>query len=383
MIISSLCKENRYVSIRSANRILGAALAILGCHTVAHAQSSVTLYGIIDTGLLYTNNYAGSARTAISTMQTSSKYGLQGSEDIGGKMKIIFDLEGGFNPGTGALSSAGLMFAKRTYIGLSSPYGTLTVGRQYSAMLDWVHWFSVNQIFAGGIPGLYVNDVDDVGGDMHFNNTIKYKSPDFNGVSFGGQYTLGGQAGNFSTDSAWGAGAAYAGSVFGAGVAYQHIQNPSTYTAYPNTATYTNVFWGAAVAAAQKQDIFAAGAYANWGSLTTALLYSRVTFTSPGKTILAKFNNYQIGASYSFGPAIQVGAFYIFSDQTTAGVNEHAHIQQIGLVGHYFLSKSTDLYALTSAQAVGGSLHQAQQIALQPSTTSRQFIAGVGIRKRF
>src|ERR1700750_1194122 len=105
--------------------------------SVAHAQSSVTLYGIVNEGINYINNQGGgSVIGAIKGQTNGSRWGLRGSEDLGGGMKAIFDLENGFDGSAGTLSQGGRLFGRSAWMGLQTPYGRLTMGRQYDAMHD-------------------------------------------------------------------------------------------------------------------------------------------------------------------------------------------------------------------------------------------------------
>ena len=127
-----------------------AAAALVGWAGVAHAQSSVTLYGIIDSGMLYQSSSAATfAPNAPNTGKIyrfkdggiySSIWGIRGSEDIGGGYKVNFRLQGSFDSGTGksGLSStpgATAMFNQFTTIGVSGPIGTFTAGRQIVPMI--------------------------------------------------------------------------------------------------------------------------------------------------------------------------------------------------------------------------------------------------------
>jgi len=117
----------------------------------AHAQSAVTLYGIVDTGIGYQNSAttlsptsgAASARPSpggssqvkmINGIWAGSRFGLKGSEDLGGGTKAIFQLEEGFNSATGAQSVSGLAFNRQAWVGMTNgTFGTLTAGRQYTS----------------------------------------------------------------------------------------------------------------------------------------------------------------------------------------------------------------------------------------------------------
>src|ERR1700712_516811 len=115
------------------------ALAALGTFAgAAQAQSSVTLYGIIDAGFVYNNNQAGQKLYSLNSGNLQgSRWGLRGTEDLGGGLKAIFVLENGFDVNTGKLGQSGLEFGRSAYVGLSSAqFGTVTLGRQYDSVVD-------------------------------------------------------------------------------------------------------------------------------------------------------------------------------------------------------------------------------------------------------
>src|ERR1700730_6116080 len=111
------------------------ALALSGVFALAHAQSSVILYGVIDTGLVYTNNQGGhSSWQEVSAATENTVFGLKGSEDLGAGLHAIFKLENGFNLNTGGLYKAGDAFGEQAYVGLQSDqFGTLLLGRQFDS----------------------------------------------------------------------------------------------------------------------------------------------------------------------------------------------------------------------------------------------------------
>src|SRR5215469_4246595 len=87
----------------------------------AAAQSSVTLYGVLDEGLDFTNNAGGSkAYSMQSGYVQGSRWGLKGAEDLGAGLKAVFQLENGYNLSNGALGQGGLMFGRQAYVGVTS-----------------------------------------------------------------------------------------------------------------------------------------------------------------------------------------------------------------------------------------------------------------------
>ena len=122
----------------SWHRLLGWTFLSLAAFAsgVAHAQSSVTLYGIIDTGVEFVTNVGAKKSNSVHvpslTASLPSLWGLRGKEDLGGGLKAVFVLESGFAPGQGTLNQGGRLFGRQAYVGLSGRWGTLTLGRQYS-----------------------------------------------------------------------------------------------------------------------------------------------------------------------------------------------------------------------------------------------------------
>lgn len=130
------------------------AFAVLGSFgAVAHAQGSVTLYGIIDEAAVYTSNVkTGGANTAASPNVggkrfwldstngvSGSRWGLRGEENLGGGLSAVFLLENAFNLNNGALGNGGLEFGRQEYVGLSDKrYGTFTMGRQYDPITEFI-----------------------------------------------------------------------------------------------------------------------------------------------------------------------------------------------------------------------------------------------------
>ena len=127
----------------------GAAIFALGLSSAATAQSTVTLSGILDTGVSWTT-HAGDGTQSLRAMSDSilgvSNIGFSGKEDLGGGLTALFNLQMGLNPSSGQFSSSGTAFSRNAYVGLSSSAGTLTVGRQWNFNDDWL----VGSVFKGG-----------------------------------------------------------------------------------------------------------------------------------------------------------------------------------------------------------------------------------------
>jgi len=176
---------------------------------LAAAQSSVTLYGLMSEGIEYVNGERGSANVKLltGTMQ-NSRWGLRISEDLGGSLTAVGDLENGFDATSGALQQGGRMFGRQAWVGLASrSYGTVTLGRQYDFFWDNLQQFEAATA-ANGLA-VHIGDNDNAFGGFRYNNTVKYVSPTFRGLSIQGMYAFSNAAGDFSLNRATSFGVTY------------------------------------------------------------------------------------------------------------------------------------------------------------------------------
>ncbi|HTJ94310.1 MAG TPA: porin, partial [Pararobbsia sp.] len=198
--------------------------------SAAHAQSSVTLFGLLDEGLLYANNQkvSGTEGKPAFLMNSgniyTSRFGLRGQEDLGGGLAAIFWLENGLNVSTGKANNGGDLFGRQAWVGLSSnQYGTVTLGRQYDLMVDFVAPTSATGAQFGGNLAEHPYDNDNLNNDLRLNNSVKYKTIDYAGLKVGALYAFSNDAGQFSNNSAYSLGASYANGPILLGAAYMQI----------------------------------------------------------------------------------------------------------------------------------------------------------------
>jgi len=171
------------------------ALAAVAATGAAFAQSSVTMFGIVDIGVTSIDQ-GGDRLTSVSNEgQASNRLGFRGVEDLGGGMKASFWLEGGFSTdtGVGGGSAGGFEFNRRSFLGLSGGFGEVRLGREYTPTF-WNH--SAYTVF--GTNGLG-NSVNTFGAGnplgsgattaVRANNSISYFTPTIAG--FQGQLMLG------------------------------------------------------------------------------------------------------------------------------------------------------------------------------------------------
>ncbi|NYH22104.1 porin [Paraburkholderia bryophila] len=244
-----------------------AAACLLGVASLAHAQSSVTLYGIVDTGVQY-YNHAATGGSVVGmpalTGEVPSRFGLRGAEDLGGGTQAFFQLESGFAAGTGALNYGGRLFGRAANVGISSPYGTLTLGRQIN-----MSYYALLQADVIG-PSIHsMASFDTYLPNARSDNAIGYLGK-FGGFTLGGTYSFGrdaaGPAGPSATDCAgqvagnfiacrqYTALAAYDSAHFGIAASYDVMRGgtgasaPLTNSAYTDTRTIVDAYvkYGAA-----------------------------------------------------------------------------------------------------------------------------------------
>ncbi|HYS62844.1 MAG TPA: porin, partial [Paraburkholderia sp.] len=202
----------------------------------AFAQSSVTLYGIVDNGLAYQSSSTslGSTSGGHSVVKMTpgvwagSRFGLKGGEDLGGGTKAIFQLESGFNSATGAQQYTNAMFGRLAYVGVTNPtYGTFTAGRQYASYYQLLSPYSPTT-WITGFYGAHPGDIDGLDTIYRANNTLEYTSPKLYGLTVSGSYSLGGVAGSVNQGSTWTTAIQYALGPIGLAVGFSRINNSTS-----------------------------------------------------------------------------------------------------------------------------------------------------------
>lgn len=211
----------KQVKLRPLAYGLAAAASTLFA-TSAFAQSSVTLYGIVDEAVRYQTN-AGVNGTNLASMgvgvETPSRWGIKGSEDLGNGLSAIFRLESQFNAWNGQLSSSSSMFSRMAYVGLSSKrYGTVMIGRNQTPFFT-----QMANVYDPLTVADYWQDswvFNGVGPFLTLNNSIKYTN-DIGGLHIEGLYAFGNQAGAIGLGAAYGVELQYTYGPFMLGAGFQ------------------------------------------------------------------------------------------------------------------------------------------------------------------
>lgn len=371
------------------NRLLLGVLA-LGAGA-AHADSSVTLYGVIGTGPAYVNNVKGSHLfESASGLIQGNRFGLKGREDLGGGMSAIFTLENGFDGNTGALGQGGRMFGRQAFVGLATErYGKLTLGRQYDTNYDFMADTGAAKLFGGN--GAHVSDNDNLFGTVRFQNSVKYTSPSWGGFSFAAMYAMSNAAGDFANNRAYSATAAYRNGSLKLAVGYLQMNHPNA-TDNPNGAAgsdypapfslFKSSALGPRTALVDEQQVIAATASYAIGQTQDNLVYSHVRYRYFDGSHL-RLDNAELNGTWHIAPDFYTGLGYMFTFGRYEELNQSPKWHQVDLGVDYLLSKRTDLYAFAIYQRAVGSASNAAIFFMQPSSTKTQVEVSFGIRHLF
>jgi predicted porin len=248
--------------------------------------------------------------------------------------------------------------------------------------------------------GAHPGDLDNLNGTNRVNNSIKYKSVSYDGLTFGGMYSFGGVAGQFSRDQIWSLGANYNHGPLTFGVAYLNAKDPnySFFGSTPASSTtasnmsYSPVYSG--YASAQTQQIAIAGASYTYKAATFGVVYSNTQFKDIGALAGlpatgaggdAKFNNVEVNFRYQVTPSLLLGADYDYLQGY--GVN-HAKYSQAGIGVDYFIWVRTDVFADVMYQHASGTDSTGKRAVADlyfasPSSNQNQVVAVIGMQHRF
>jgi predicted porin len=359
---------------------IGMALTLPGA---AHAQSSVTLYGIVDSGLTYTNNQQGhSAWEATSGNESGPRWGMLSTEDLGNGLKAQFRLENGFNINNGKFGQGGRLFGRQAYVGLSSnTLGTVTLGRQYSSVQDILGNLQISGVLTG--YSAHPHDNDDINNTFRINNSAKYVSPSFAGLQANLVYGFSNASG-FSQNNSWSAGLTYQNGSFSLGAAYAQMNNPaSTAVGAVASDNYygSEAMFGTPLGGATRQRIWGAGGTYAFGSALFGLLYTGSRFDVPAAASI-HFDNYEGSFVYYLTPTVVLALAQVYTHVTQGPLS--GHFNQTSTGAKYLLSKRTDLYVNVLYQKASSSIGQAWiESVSAPSSTTSQVAVVAGIRHKF
>lgn len=354
------------------------SMMLVLAYSSAYAQSSVTLYGLIDEGLTFVNNIGGhqSTKAEDSNLQ-ASRFGFLGREDLGGGTAAIFKLENGFSLNTGALRQGGLEFGRSAWVGLTNEtYGAVTAGRQWdqTGLILGVYHPDVTVSLNGSTPG----NLDRVSGAW-LNNSITYTSPNVKGAQFSLQYSLAGDG--ISTTNAGAAlsgGASFTNGAFSAAAAFTRING---YAFQPGALLGISELFGTAVNTSTSLVLdnyrtVGVGASYRFNPISISAIYTntRLEERSNDTETLQSFG---LSAVYHITPSLSSTLGYLHAGMVGSAWNIYS-----GFL-NYLLSKRTDVYAAADFEKVGGPNVVGQLLLESPSSNNNQIALRIGLRTRF
>ncbi|KAK45779.1 porin [Caballeronia jiangsuensis] len=392
------------------------AFAGLAITPMCLAQTSVTLFGVVDNGIAYQSSSTSkglttgghSAVTMTSGAWAGSRFGLKGTENLGGGTTAIFQLESGFNSQNGQAQFAGGIFTRQAFVGLANAdYGSLTFGRQYTSYYLLLSPYSPTK-YLTGFFGAHPGDIDSLDTTFRANNSAVYTSPSIAGFTFGASYALGGVAGAFNSGSTWSAAAQYLNGPFGLAAGVQRVNNATpgggvwgaSSTAnsggQPGVSALNN---GYATSQAQ-QRVAVTGGYRFSPEWDVSMSYSNVQYLpGVGSSFQQKaiFNTAGLVLHWKPLTTLDLAGGYSYTRASQAnGIRHAAQYQQISLTQFYSLSKRTGLYSGQAYTRANGQTLGSNGVQIinatatvgdgfngSPSSSGSQVVVGAGILHRF
>jgi predicted porin len=352
------------------------ALAVLAVSGMASAQSTVTVYGLVDAwvGTVKDNNISQSGVNVAHPFSGSggglqtSRFGLKGSEDLGGGLKANFLLEAGFDPSTGAANnysnpytgtSSNAIFGRQSWVGLSGGFGELKLGKM------WTPYDMVKGSGAAGFDSLLFAPSTSVWASNSYQdrpgNSVYYQTPDLAGFSAAAMYSFGeNKTATVSAGKIASFNVAYAKGPIGASLAYQTEKATGASTAIKYTQLNGSYDFGVV------KLLGAYGTVKNGTSPVTALAQD-------------KAKEYQIGLDFPISSTFTLSGGYARSKGTRLGGLPDLKRTGYSVAGLYALSKRTNLYA-----GVQSAKEQNPTVLVGTTAPDRKTSTyGVGVRHTF
>ena len=376
-----------------------AAVAVLGAFAGSALAADVQLYGIVDTGLRYMHFDGDAARAGYdavdkfemkSGMQSGSRFGFKGTEDLGNGLTVGFILENQFDSDTGALKNEDSFFHREASLFLQGGFGKIAMGRMGSINGGVSSWGKYGMMSAFGTSWDYSAQVGTwaVGGGM-WDNMIAYETPSFAGFKVFAQYAMGSNnnENESSSDRYYSLGASYANGPLNLYLAVDSINYQTAGLAADVNAddiddSLTVTFGGNYDFEVVK--LFAGAQYFDEAKVSTAFgLMAAGDYNAT--TYAGKFKGFGLGVSASIpvaGGNVLVGAGYMdaeAADSQTAAKDDELTRWVVSAGYDYPLSKRTNVYGiLTYAQ---DSLDYTETAT--PDQDPTVFAAMVGLRHKF
>jgi predicted porin len=291
---------------------------------------------------------------------SGSRWGLRGSEALGGGLNAVFTIENGFDSSNGSLGQGGRLFGRQAYVGLNGGFGSLTVGRQY-APIFYVGCSADLDCYSN--PSVVTNQflLIDSATTLRIDNAVIYKTPSMGGFTVQGMYAFGEVAGTTSGGRTLGLNGEYSNGPIYAGIGWGDRKNAA------GQSVARNVIGGASY---------------NFGVASLSASYFQ--FSNPSSTA-AKIKAWHVGAM------APLGAFSVIAQ---VGQLKQGSAKQSAFMfgGDYVFSKRTNAYlryingnnnssSAFDLPGVGGAVGSAAGGALAAGQDKSALL--VGMRHRF
>ncbi|KAF3999295.1 porin [Glaciimonas immobilis] len=387
------------------------AAGLLGAMTnLALAQSNVTIYGIVDLGINYTDNVRGNTLTQLQSGNASgSRIGFKGSENLGSGLSAVFQLENGFNADNGRMGQGGRLFGRMAFVGLSSASaGRLTLGRQADALGDYPGGLTANNSWGGT---LFTHPFDnDTSGSFTLENSLNYTSPTMNGLTFSSAIGLGEQAGSFSQNSTYSFGMRYNNGPLTLAAGFINLNHPGMKGGVPSQIDTGSISNADVNFVSDHQQTIGLGAGYVVGAAAINMIYFHTKIKNPvglqsfpgqsenvdpylQRLSGIEFNNFEINSMYKLSPSFSLGTMYTYTQGSAQMAEGGRRVKPVwhmlGAMLDYNLSKRTDIYTQVAYQRRAGqrtgtdldSAHIAGTANI--SSSNQQGVVRVGLRHRF
>ncbi len=312
----------------------------------ASAQSAITIYGILDAGLVSERgNAAGTVTKLTSGVQSGTRLGFRGTEDLGGGNSARFTLESGFGMDNGFSNQDSRLFGRQAWVGVGGNWGAVALGRQYSP-----HYLALmeNDPFKVGLAG---NAQNLIYSPTRIDNALTYKSPQWSGATAELIYGLGEVTGNPSGGKQFGGSVGYNNGPLNVKLGYHSANDPTGNDS--------------------DKDTLLIGTW-NFGPVTANL-----GMTQRKGLLSLDERDYLIGFLAPFGPSTIIGS-YIRKDDRTA-INRDARQWALGYT--YNLSERTNLYTSYGRITNNNGASYTVGSAIEKGSGDQAF--NIGIRHKF
>ena len=304
------------------------ALAVLAASGAAMAQSSVTLYGVLDTGLTYSKGEESVYGMTHLGGNVNSRLGFRGVEDLGNGLKATFNLEAGMgvDDGTDYFTDNGMAFRRTSTVGLQGSFGEVRLGRMLTSS-----YLAVSRYDAFGDTGIGASLAWKRDYAARSENAISYSSPNFSGFKFGAEYGFG-ERKSAANNRYVGLAGTYDNGPLSLGLGYDYANR-----GHNNDALKAD---GITPVNAPNLTTWQLGGAYNFGVAKVMGFYKNTKEEAPGAANSIKLKTFGLGVSAPVGAAGEVKASY--NNHKLSDKNGKA--QQLSLGYVHNLSKRTALY---------------------------------------